>query len=226
MPLNQADTHWYGIAAGFIGILFLSALYFTMNDASVDPTAPVTESDAESIPLNKNLEIIPENKMPSDEAVANTEIKNGKSTVDPSIENEFSESRDVGNPSVIATPDRSYKEAVAAISIKDRKFEKVALPLNASEGLIHTKVAEVVARVEGLESDNENVTDAEIDSLLHDAQREILADKIFRQDNSVDAMALLADVEQELDQSFRDQIFDALKDGFLKVRTAVADRNR
>jgi len=38
-------------------------------------------------------------------------------------------------------------------------------------------------------------------------------------------MALLTEVEGELDQSFRDQIFEKLKSGFLKVRTAVADRN-
>ena len=36
----------------------------------------------------------------------------------------------------------------------------------------------------------------------------------------------LTEVEDELDQSFRDQIFDSLKEGFLKVRTAVADRNK
>ena len=33
------------------------------------------------------------------------------------------------------------------------------------------------------------------------------------------------DEEDELDESFRDQIFDALKSGYLKLRTAVADRN-
>jgi len=36
----------------------------------------------------------------------------------------------------------------------------------------------------------------------------------------------LAEVEDELDESFRDQIFDALKTGYLKLRTAVADRNQ
>jgi len=35
----------------------------------------------------------------------------------------------------------------------------------------------------------------------------------------------LNEVEGELDISFREQIFESLKTGFLKVRTAVADRN-
>ncbi|PHQ62576.1 MAG: hypothetical protein COC08_00130 [Maribacter sp.] len=69
------------------------------------------------------------------------------------------------------------------------------------------------------------MTDAEVDSLLRKAQEEILANKIFGEDYSVDAMALLNEVEDELDQSFRDQIFETLKIGFLKVRTAVANRN-
>ncbi|CAN0604335.1 unnamed protein product, partial [Ectocarpus sp. 12 AP-2014] len=72
---------------------------------------------------------------------------------------------------------------------------------------------------------NSTVTDAEVDSLLTRAQDEILRDKIFNKDKSVDAMALLTEVEDELDKSFRDQIFDSLKAGFIKVRTAVADRN-
>ena len=77
-----------------------------------------------------------------------------------------------------------------------------------------------------LEKNNTWVTDAEVNQLLRQAQEEILATKVLRYDNSVDATALLADVEGELDKSFRDQSFDALKDGFVKVRTAVADRNK
>ena len=50
-------------------------------------------------------------------------------------------------------------------------------------------------------------------------------ERLFKADNTVDAVALLNEVEVELDQSFRDQIFDRLKTGFMKVRTALADRN-
>ena len=42
---------------------------------------------------------------------------------------------------------------------------------------------------------------------------------------TVDAMALLAEAETEMDQTFREQLFIKLKNGFNKVRTAVADRN-
>ena len=72
---------------------------------------------------------------------------------------------------------------------------------------------------------NAEITDAEIDSLLRAAQQELFTDKILNSEGKVDAMALLTEVEEELDDSFRDQIFEALKQGYLKVRTAVADRN-
>ncbi len=96
--------------------------------------------------------------------------------------------------------------------------------LNNSEVLIAQKINEVAEQVALLETMNNNVSDAEVDSLLRAAQRQILSERIFDSEK-VDAMALLTEVEDELDDSFRDQIFEALKDGYLKLRTAVADRN-
>jgi len=102
---------------------------------------------------------------------------------------------------------------------------EIELPLKESDALINSKILEVVAQVDMLEEQNESLTDVEVDSLLRKAQDEIMNDKLFRNDRSVDAMALLSEVENELDKSFRDQIFESLKSGFMKVRTAVADRN-
>ena len=42
---------------------------------------------------------------------------------------------------------------------------------------------------------------------------------------TVDADSLLWDVEMEMDQSFREKVFDIMKEGYLKARTAVANRN-
>jgi len=48
---------------------------------------------------------------------------------------------------------------------------------------------------------------------------------VFQDNGKVDAMALLIEVEDEIDQSFRDRIFKKLKDGLFKARTAIANRN-
>lgn len=46
-----------------------------------------------------------------------------------------------------------------------------------------------------------------------------------RERNTISAEALLYEVEEELDPSFRDRIFEALKDGFMKAREAIVSRN-
>ncbi len=69
------------------------------------------------------------------------------------------------------------------------------------------------------------LADAAVEQLLRDARQEILAERSARQQTTVDAMALLSEVETDLDRSFRDQIFEKLKAGYTRVRTAIADRN-
>ena len=94
-----------------------------------------------------------------------------------------------------------------------------------TEEIIDQKIAEVIAQVNLLENNQDAVTDAEVDSLLRNAQQELMAERAIQSQLEVDAAELLAGVEEELDQSFRDQVFERLKNGYIKVRTAVADRN-
>ena len=88
------------------------------------------------------------------------------------------------------------------------------------------KVQEVVAQIKALKETNQNVTEAEIDALLDRAEKEISLQKLYdKSEKTVDADALLQDVEADLEQSFRDRIFEALKVGYKDVKTAVAERN-
>lgn len=201
---------WYGIAAGFIGILFVSVLYFTREEPTSLPETEITNFKMDAVPLHTNPEMNQEEKPKENPVVVETKVQEEKSIPNTSKGN----------------ANKRMEDALASSKAEETKMEKVAVRLNTSEALIDTKITEVVAQVELLEKENSTVTDAEIDSLLRGAQQQIVKDEIFKSDKSVDAMALLADVEDELDRSFRDQIFDALKDGFLKVRTAVADRNQ
>ena len=94
----------------------------------------------------------------------------------------------------------------------------------AQEG-VDQKVAEIIAQVSIMESTGEVVQDEVIDSLLRTAQDQLLKGQMGVPPASVDALALLSDVEDELNRSFRDQLFDKLKESYLKVRTAVVYRN-
>ena len=124
-------------------------------------------------------------------------------------------------------PEPSEQESAPAVALNS-ELEGSIIPQSPTQKetqLIQAKITEVVAEVRLLELNNDALTEAEVDSLLRMAQSELLKERIFQADRSVDAMALLNEVEDELDQSFRDQIFDRLKAGFIKVKTAVADRN-
>ncbi|MBC2838964.1 hypothetical protein [Robiginitalea sp. SC105] len=90
---------------------------------------------------------------------------------------------------------------------------------------IDRQVGAVLEEVALLESEGARVSDAEIDSLLREARERIAAGSYRMPRDSVDALSLLSDAEEELDQTFREELFDKLKTGFMKVRTAVADRN-
>ncbi|RAV30706.1 hypothetical protein [Sinomicrobium soli] len=87
------------------------------------------------------------------------------------------------------------------------------------------KVAGVVSKLLEINKERE-VTDEDIEMMLAHAQREIAAERLQLSDSgSVDAMALLDEVEAEIDRSFREKVLEALKDGLARVGTALADRN-
>ena len=84
----------------------------------------------------------------------------------------------------------------------------------------------MVVAVQELQNTKNEVTPDEIDALLAKAQRDIANNRILNSNtDKVDATALLRDVETELERSFRDKVFEALGDGFNRIRTAVIERN-
>lgn len=196
------------IAASFLGIIVVAYLFFTA-ESSNEMQPQVVEGN-QRIEKKKEIE--------------------GEST---SREEPIKEQDGWVENALPPQPQRKNQTAVGDELPKEERelaLEVSKTPMNneleqPSDQLIALKVEEVIAQVQLLEHQKQEVSDAEVDSLLRRAQRQILTDKVFTQGGSVDAMSLLAEVEDELDESFRDQIFDALKDGYLKLRTAVADRN-
>ena len=207
-PPKRNIYYWYA-AAVLIGALLVSAVFLRSGDSS----QPTKVEMVESAPIDS-------------QDAENT----GKETKDLRTEQN-------GLVETMQKDEPIEKDNTRAVELKEAsesamaqtKTVNVAEPSDgqmiSEKIVIEKKLEEVMAKVALLESQNEQVTEAEVDSLLRTAQREILTEKALRQNGSVDAMALLAEVEDELDQSFRDQIFDALKEGYFKLRTAVADRN-
>ena len=88
------------------------------------------------------------------------------------------------------------------------------------------KILDVVAQVQLLKDENIEVSEAEIDALLMKAEKEIVLNRMSSEiSRSVDANALLESVEQELDQSFRSKVLEAIKTSYNSVKTTIAQRN-
>lgn len=194
--------YWaYGIAAGFIGILIISIFFLTQ---------PVTEE----IPTQK---------------VVKTTDNNPDVPRTPEIQESLKE--DIENTGELVQKDPLLKnsqlpnEVLVQSNIHTELLDEKMVEDFVSLEKVDTKIAEVMSQVTILEQTQGTVSDATVDSLLRTAQKELLGDRITGESQTVDALALLSDVEDELNQSFREQLFEKLKDGYVKVRSAIAYRN-
>lgn len=205
---NNKMYLWFGIAASFIGILFLVTIFSkTEESVPVIVNNPNTEIQGHSVDLStvaKDTVKVEEQSV--DKTIQETKNKR-KNEIIPKYE----------EPIIIAqeAPENSIKLKKAnnqpkkELSFEDQKIE------------------EVIAKVNDLMTLNKEVTDDDIEVLLLEAQRSINKQRIIDQSTGVvDADLLLQDVETELDQSFRSKVFEAIKTSFGTVKTAVAQRNQ
>lgn len=201
---------WMGVAASVIVLLGVALFYFNgtneLNESPIELVEIENEDKVEKVitkdPVQEEQVVIVETNTKTE----STTVKKEEYIIPEVQEN------------------KTLNDAVEIAVVEHVSADQSTSKLEVSDEIINSKVADIVAQVDVLEQSSV-VTDAEVDSLLKRAQDEILRERIFNTDNTVDAMALLTEVEEELDQSFRDQIFNSLKAGFIKVRTAVADRN-
>ncbi|MDC6365832.1 MULTISPECIES: hypothetical protein [Flavobacteriaceae] len=202
----RKNRYLYAVAAVFVGVVLVSALFFK-----------------EDNPTEETIEVVKTEEQLEQTDTLKKEIKNAE--IKLSEKNAVAQSKEESDKKIIEDVglDDSFEDVQVVQVETDQDHNE--LLLEESDDLIAQKVQEVVAQVQLLESINPEVSDAEVDSLLRAAEQQILSERVFVQSGSVDAMALLTEVEDELDGSFRNQIFDALKEGYFKLRTAVADRN-
>ncbi|KAA3625005.1 MAG: hypothetical protein DWP94_02110 [Flavobacterium sp.] len=220
-------TTWFAIAAGFTGLLILAAIFLN-NNGIASGNELVEDSSVEmpkTGPEDDSNEFI---AVPDDSQgeIASEEIK-----IDKPVNKETPKiKKNETKKDFLAKVDRTtVNNAVVTNETKKKISEENELkpeqPMT-NEDFMQNKVNEVVAEVENRAKANNTVSPEEIDELLKQAQRQISKQRILNsQSNKVDAAALLEDVEFELERSFRDKVFDALGDGYKKIRTAVAERN-
>ncbi len=200
---------WLGVAASIVGLLIITTAYFN-SDKKLKNETTIVNSKKDSIEKNqlKTEGVFEKTK----EILTSTNTKN--------IEKVISRNLKKIKP-VETTPIITIENKIASIDSVVKKNEN---NINTEE-LINTKLTEVIAKITKIEQNAESLTDLEVDSLITQAQKELLNQKLFRQNKSVDAMILLSEIENELDKPLKEQIFELLKKGVLEARNAVAERN-
>lgn len=219
---------WYYVAASFVGFLILASVFFSRNDSKLNNQ--IVEENVELNNSKNDSEIIPNNSE-TEEIVSEENNPEKVETTIPKNETE--------NPKQRSFQQKSIQQKKSAIDKKIEKLEAIAnvlekqnqQPLKTTvretkqeDKIFNNKVDEVVASVKKLQENKKEVTANDVEALLNNARREIQTQRILNS-TKVDATALLLDVEWDLDKSFRDKVFDALGEGFNKVRTAVTERN-
>jgi len=191
---------WLGLAASIAGILLVTTL-FNNKETSVE-NSPVIVDNPQQIEENKELQ----------DAIKMTD--SNKINL-PIVADEKTEKKAV----IIANNNNSQGVEIKSETVKST--EVAAKELTFEE----QKIQDVAAQIQLLKNNNSEVSASEIDALLLKAQKEINLNKLYNNKGLVDAKSLLQDVEEDIDQSFRSKVFEALKDGFGTVKSTVANRN-
>jgi hypothetical protein len=202
-------------------MLFGLVIYFRVSDSTKDLVMPPTNGPFNEIIVNSEPTTSDRfQKEGQPDAAQKDEIVLSKKQDVLASKSKVKEDESLMKPEM-----ESMVASSTNVKTKTELLLKEELEKDETERLIDKKINEVIAQVNRLEVGDEALSDQEVEALLVQAQNEVLEDELFRPDNSIDANALLSQVESELNQSFRDQIFDRLRTGFNKARTALADRN-
>jgi hypothetical protein len=204
------DLKWMGIAASLVGGLLILGLLFNSNGIEGTPQLVDTPS--------KEIKGKEENKVQESVELASEE--SGEPTGEKPLEvaNKYVEEKK-------SVPETSV--AAVGVSEEDQyKGEwKEGRDLDIVDKEIAGKLEQVAAEIALEEGRNGEVSDAEIEELLRNAAAEISLQKSFASTENIDPGSLLYEVEMELERSFREKVFDVLKESYLKTKTAVANRS-
>jgi hypothetical protein len=222
---NNKGFWWLGIAATLVGVLVTLTFIFKTNTEIIEPTIVDTKKetiiekqDLQNLEvLGNNAVAIEENDKKSDEAQQND---TKTLIIKMPLKAVIIEQQDALIPNIV-------NETLAEVDTEFNEVNNKTIETKHEIVNFETlKVNEVVAQIQKLQQENKEVTTEEIDALLATAQKEITMQKLFNEaTKTVDADALLRSVEDDLELTFRDKVFSAIKSGYETVKTAVVERN-
>ncbi|MEC3905593.1 hypothetical protein VOI54_01045 [Tamlana sp. 2201CG12-4] len=214
---NKKPYWWLGLAASVIGILFVA--YNMLDNKTKNNNSPEVVQTPEIIQQNEAIKVVVNKGKEKDDMVSEETAKNMDLKLIETLKPEKTIKNKIQPKTEVAT-------VKTKVNHQDEDIQKIIGTPNKNLSFEEQKIQDVVAQVHALKDKNQKVTNADIDALLAEAQKEIALNRLYNETTGkVDANALLQDVENELDQSFRTKVFEAIKASYNTVKTAVAQRN-
>ena len=228
---------WLGIAALLVIAIAVGGFMLKSENGTIEEQIVNTPNEKTSEEILKPVENsgIPSEEKENSSAIAAEEIKRETEKNKPEIiQNQLKTDSEkiipIHNEIGVASIDmqevktETSEKVVPKIDkinpnfVNPTKTEEAFIAQN--ENLIQNKLEEVIKSLEANSTDS--VSDAEVNALLLAAASDLDQDYQKEFTNPYSAEALLAEAEQEIEKSFRDKIFQLLKEGYSKAKNAVA----
>ena len=237
---NQQKTNkkwWLGIAALLVIAISVGGFMLKSENGTIEEQIVETPTEKTSEEILKPVENsgIPSEEKENSSAIAAEEIKretekNKPEIIQDQLKTDSEKIIPIHNEIGVASIDMQEVKAETSEKVVPKidkinpnfvnptKTEEAFIAQN--ENLIQNKLEEVIKSLEANSTDS--VSDAEVNALLLAAASDL--DQDFQKEftNPYSAEALLAEAEQEIEKSFRDKIFQLLKEGYSKAKNAVA----
>lgn len=213
---------WMGIAAGLIIMLAIAVQVFGSKDV-MDTVPQMVEEDKIENKIEPNQpdqDKIQITKLALEDQQTETEKANDQKVEQPEIVNYKSVTKQKPKNKIHLANNEEVEKNVTENMDEVHIVQKSVM----EDALVNNDA--ITNAIKGFKSENISDTDREVDSLLKLASKELFKDKLKKETSTtVDANSLLQNVEDEMGQSFRSKVFEALKDSYETVKTAVAERN-
>lgn len=208
-PKKKFPAWIYAVAAVLL-VVFISSI-FTKDHLGDDPQIVLENSNDNPYQVTPEHDVSRE--VVYESAIEKTEIEVVvKEPATPAEITETLSHQPILTESSIVSEQKSNQEMVANVAENSDEFWS-------------QKAADVAGNIRDLYEAQDEVSIDEVEALMEQARRDILTGRILK-NSKTDAMALLNEVEWELDKTFYDKVFYALGENFKKLATAYAERNK
>jgi hypothetical protein len=238
---KKTNRFWLmNIAASIVGVLLLVTGIVNYNNEDpnkVVDTKTETNATKENLKIDKSTSLfegaknedIVEAKVETEnriEAVQQQQQQLRERTVQ-SLANAVTSKKN--NTTVNAKNSVNTIERIKSNKKEDTNKDYIALNIkhdNSKRAILQdaTIIEQNIAGTSTTKNEIIKVTDNELDALLNNAQKDI-AGKSSSKPVPLDYNELLQDVEDNLEESFRDKILKTVKGGYRSVKSYVAERN-